>query len=204
MAATPCSRFDAAEGAALLDIAVLAIEDRLAGLGTSQPPDLADLPAGLARPGSSFVSLHTAAGLRGCCGTIEPSRALALDVWRNARASAFGDPRFEPLAAREWSLVTGLEVSVLGDFEALTVGSEAELLRELRPGVDGVVLAWRGRRATFLPKVWEQLADARDFVTHLKEKAGWDAGFWAQDIEVLRYRTESVAIPRPAVRSRGH
>ena len=31
----------------------------------------------------------------------------------------------------------------------------------LVPGRDGLVLAWRGRRATFLPKVWEQVADAQ-------------------------------------------
>jgi len=202
MAATFSSRVDAAQRDALLAIAIRAIEERLAGRGTSQPPDLADLPPSLALAGSSFVSLHAATGLRGCCGTLEPARALAHDVWRNAQASAFADPRFLPLAPDEWAEVTTLEVSVLSGFEPMMVRSESDLLRQLAPGIDGLVLAWRGRRATFLPKVWEQVADAREFVVRLKEKAGWDAGFWAADIEVLRYRTEVMATARPATRRR--
>src|SRR5512140_2617876 len=98
MAATLYSRVDPDQRGVLLDLAVDAIEQRLSGRGVAQPPDLANLPTPLALAGSSFVSLHTAAGLRGCCGTLEPMRALAHDVWRNAQASAFADPRFLPLA----------------------------------------------------------------------------------------------------------
>lgn len=200
MAATPCTRVDAPQRGALLDLAVRSIEERLAGRVASQPPDLADLPSSLALAGASFVSLHTAAGLRGCCGTLEPSRALAHDVWRNAQASAFSDPRFLPLAAEEWPEITELEVAVLSGFERIEVRSEAELLLRLEPHVDGLVLAWRGRRATFLPKVWDLVRDAQDFVARLKEKAGWAPNFWAPDIEVLLYRTERMALDDPAHR----
>ncbi len=189
---------------ALLELAADAIERRLQGLTSAQPPDLADLPAALALAGSSFVTLHTASGLRGCCGSLEPMRALAHDVWRNAQASAFADPRFLPLAREEWPEVTELAVSVLSGFEHLEVRSEAELLRRLEPGRDGLVLAWRGRRATFLPAVWEQVADAREFLRRLKDKAGWDRDFWPADLEVLRYRTECMALDRPARRGRAH
>src|SRR5512143_3445997 len=175
MAATRSSNLDAGVRDALLHTAADAIESRLTGAGPSLPPDLATLPTSLALAAASFVSLHTRAGLRGCCGTIEPVRALALDVWRNAQASAFGDPRFPPLAPQEWLQVTDLEIAVLGEFETLDVGSESDLLRQLAPGVDGLVLSWRGRRATFLPKVWGQVTDAADFLTRLKEKAGWRA-----------------------------
>lgn len=204
MAATPCSRVDARQRSTLLDLAVDAIERRLQGESAAHPPDLADLPAALALAGSSFVSLQTADGLRGCCGTLEPSRALAHDVWRNAQASAFADPRFLPLAPDEWREVTELEISVLSGFERLDVRSEADLLRQLEPRYDGLVLAWHGRRATFLPKVWEQVPDARDFLRRLKEKAGWEPGFWAPDLEVLRYHTECMALARPARRDRVH
>jgi AmmeMemoRadiSam system protein A len=203
MAATRYSRLDAEARDALLRAAVDAIDDRLTGRSPSQPPDLATLPTPLALAGSCFVSLHTREGLRGCCGTVEPVRALALDVWRNAQASAFGDPRFPPLAPQEWLQVTDLEIAVLGEFETLDVGSESDLLRQLAPGVDGLVLSWRGHRATFLPKVWGQVTDAADFLTRLKEKAGWRADFWADDLQVTRYSTECVSMADPgAARTR--
>ena len=51
----------------------------------------------LAQPRASFVTLTIEGELRGCCGTLEPVRPLLLDVWNNAQASAFRDPRFAPL-----------------------------------------------------------------------------------------------------------
>mgnify|MGYP003408135884 FL=1 len=115
-------------------------------------------------------------------------------MWNNARASAFRDPRFRPLDAAEWSRVD-LEVSVLSPLEPVAVQSEADLLARLVPGEDGLVIAWRGSRATFLPKVWDQLRDPVEFLRHLKHKAGWSPDFWAQDVEVWRYFPESVAAP---------
>jgi AMMECR1 domain-containing protein len=90
----------------------------------------------------------------------------------------------------------------------MDVHGEAELLRQVVPGEDGLVIAWRGSRATFLPKVWNQIDDPRDFLRRLKLKAGWTAGFWDPDVEVWRYRTIRGARPiatvaEAAVRSGG-
>jgi AMMECR1 domain-containing protein len=57
----------------------------------------------------------------------------------------------------------------------------------VRPGVDGVILAWNGHRATFLPQVWEQLPTPREFFAHLKRKAGLGENFWADDVRLARY-----------------
>jgi AmmeMemoRadiSam system protein A len=199
MAATPSARLEPRSRALLLATAAAAIESRLA-LRPEARPDPAALPAELAEVRASFVTLTIAGTLRGCCGSLEPRRPLALDVWSNARASAFEDPRFEPLAATEWARVD-LEVSVLSPLERVTVRDEAELLARLVPGEDGVVIAWRDRRATFLPKVWEQLPGRSEFLRHLKRKAGWPEEFWAVDVEVWRYGTETVAAPCGAARS---
>ena len=81
-----------------------------------------------------------------------------------------------------------LSVSLLGPHEPLPHQPDARrAARALRPGVDGVVLAWRGRRATFLPQVWAQLPDADDFVAALLHKAGLGEGFWAEDLTLARY-----------------
>lgn len=144
----------------------------------------------LVRPNASFVTLRVGEDLRGCCGTIEASRPLSEDVWNNAWASAFADPRFPPLTREEWS-GTNVEISVLSEPERLDVHSEAELLETLRPGHDGLILQFAGRRSTFLPAVWEQLPDPARFVRHLKMKAGWPADFWPPAMEAWRYTTES-------------
>lgn len=164
------------------------------GLGhrAAPEPELAGCPAELLAAGACFVTLATAGdALRGCRGVLEPRRPLAEDAWHNAWASAFDDPRFEPVTARELPQLR-LEISVLGPLEPLAVGSEAELCAVLEPGRDGVVLAWRGRRATFLPQVWESLPVAGEFLGHLKHKAGLPAGFWAPDVAIARYRVQKI------------
>ncbi len=194
MAATPSTRLEPAARATLLDTAASAIEAGL-GLSTTRPPEPPWLPLPLGTPQASFVTLTIAGALRGCCGTLEATRPLLLDVWHNAQASAFRDPRFLPLTVAEWHQ-TQLEISVLTPCERMVVASEQELLFALTPGRDGLVLAWRGMRATFLPKVWEQLPAPGDFLRRLKQKAGWEPDFWAADLEAWRYETEIIGPAR--------
>lgn len=173
---------DAALGRRLLCIARAAIADRL---GLSAPACALDDPR-LAAAGASFVTLTRAGALRGCIGSLEAFRPLADDVAENAQAAAFRDPRFTPLSAGEWP-DTQVEVSLLSRPEPLVVGSEAAALSALRPGVDGIVFDCAGRRATFLPQVWESLPEPAEFLRRLKEKAGLDAGFWRDDVRLSRY-----------------
>lgn len=196
MAATPSTRLEPASRAALLRIAATSIDSGIAQVAGG-PPDTHGLPQELAELRASFVTLTIGGSLRGCCGSLDPARSLAHDVWRNARASAFHDPRFPPLTAAEWPRAA-LEVSVLTPCVPVPVTGERELLRQLVPGRDGLVLAWRGMRATFLPKVWEQVRDPQDFLQRLKQKAGWAAEFWAADLQVWRYETEAMSVARPA------
>ena len=124
--------------------------------------------------------------LRGCVGTLSPRRSLAADVVANAVAAAFQDPRFPPLTAHEFPALA-VEVSVLSPQEILDVPREAELLRALRPGIDGLLLEHGQHRATFLPQVWEMLPEPAQFVAALKHKAGLPEGFWSPDMVVARY-----------------
>jgi AmmeMemoRadiSam system protein A len=196
MEATHCTRLEPASRELLLQFAAAAIESGLFPSG-KLPPDARDLPVDLLREQASFVTLTIDGRLRGCCGALEPRQMLATDVWHNARASAFRDPRFAPLMPREWQQ-TDLEVAVLSPLERLPAQTEQALLGELRPGVDGLLIAWRGERATFLPKVWQTLADPTEFLRHLKNKAGWRDDFWAPDLEAWRYVTDTMAVQRPA------
>lgn len=176
----------------LLALARASIDAALATQPTGRmaPFTPAPLPPGLGVQRSSFVTLRCSAELRGCCGTLEASRPLAEDVWRNAWAAAFSDYRFPPLTAAEWPQVK-LHLSLLTIPEPLDVTSEEELLAALRPSIDGLILESDTRRATFLPAVWEQLPDPAQFVRQLKLKAGWPATYWSDGLRVWRYETES-------------
>jgi AmmeMemoRadiSam system protein A len=140
---------------------------------------------------SSFVTLMIGDRLRGCCGRLEAERPLVEDVWNNAYAAGFSDPRFHPLAAGELQALA-IEISVLTPLEPLDVHSTDELLAALTPGRHGLVLASAGERVTFIPHVWESLPDAASFVRELRRKAGWPDAGWEADLLVWRYEAESI------------
>ena len=110
----------------------------------------------------------------------------------NAFSAAFQDPRFPPLDDSETADLT-LDISVLGTPEAMTFSSEQDLLRQLRPGVDGLIMEERGQRGTFLPSVWESLPQPVDFLRQLKRKAGLPESYWSDTLRVWRYTTETFA-----------
>ncbi len=140
----------------------------------------------LDEPGASFVTLRSGGELRGCIGTLRAQRPLGEDVAHNARAAAFADPRFPPLARYEFDAIR-IEVSLLSEPEPLRVAGERELVAALRPHVDGVVLEFGERRSTFLPQVWQTLPDPRRFLAQLKRKAGLPEAFWSDELRVSRY-----------------
>lgn len=135
-----------------------------------------------------FVSLHRDGELRGCIGALEPRGTLFQEVVSSARAAATRDPRFEPLTLDELEAVD-LEVSVLSPVEPLPAKDEAEALRRVRPGVDGLVLQARGRAATFIPAMWEQLPAPAEFLAHLRRKAGLPDA-WVPGTRLFRFTAE--------------
>ena len=110
-------------------------------------PVPADLPAELtARRAGAFVSLKKNGQLRGCIGTIAPTRAsLAEEIVANAVSAGLHDPRFPPVAAEELAELV-YDVDVLGAPEPVH-GPE-----ELDPHRYGVIVsAPGGRRGLLLP-----------------------------------------------------
>lgn len=149
-----------------------------------------DYSENLRAPGASFVTLRRQGDLRGCIGSLEAHRPLVVDVADNAFAAAFRDPRFTPLRADELADLE-VHISVLSAPAAVDFRDEADLLRQLRPGVDGLILSVDGHRGTFLPSVWESLPRPEQFLAQLKRKAGLPADFWSPQIRVQRYTTEA-------------
>ena len=152
------------------------------------------MPEVMADPAATFTTLRLEGKLRGCVGNLESERPLATDVAHTAFQAAFRDPRFEPVVQHELPALL-VEVSVLTPLEPFPVRDEADLLARLEPGEDGLVISLGARRATFLPKVWEQLPKPSAFLTGLKMKCGLERDFWSERLEFQRYRATTYGEP---------
>jgi len=157
--------------------------------GEAVPPEWAEERA-------VFVTLTIGGELRGCIGSLEAWRPLAEEVAANARAAAFEDPRFPPLTKKELERLE-IRISILSPPEEITFTSEEDLLKQIRPGADGLILQEGFRRGTFLPSVWEELPDKERFWAHLKLKAGLPPGYWSDTLRVFRYTTDSFPVKHP-------
>lgn len=189
MAPMPCTDYSDAQRTELLAIARSAIR-RAAHVGEPLAVDIHRLPPALRAVRSAFVTLRRAGALRGCTGSLEASRPLAVHVAEVACRTALCDPRFPPVRPAELDDLD-IEISVLSPLTEFPVASEADLLARLRPGVDGLVLDAGRNSATFLPKVWESLPDPGQFLAELKAKANLPADYWSSEIRLFRYRTET-------------
>lgn len=172
----------------LYQIAQASIEHGLAE-GKPLTVDLLEYPAELQENRASFVTLHTQGNLRGCIGTIKAYQPLVTDVAYHAYAAAFSDSRFAPLQREELADLS-IHISVLTVPVPLTFSSEEEVIQQLRPGIDGLILEEGWRRGTFLPSVWESLPEPHEFLRQLKRKAGFSSDYWSKQIKVYRYLTE--------------
>src|SRR5450759_1449821 len=140
----------------------------------------------LAERGACFVTLTQDGELRGCIGSLQSHQPLLADVKGDAVSAAMRDPRFTPLSVEELDITT-VEISLLSSTQAMEVSDEADALAQLRPGVDGIIFEYGRYRSTFLPQVWENLAQPREFLAMLRRKAGLPDDFWAEDVKLSRY-----------------
>jgi len=176
------AQFTPAHGRTLLAIARNSIES---ALGVSEAGRLPD-DTWLKPLRASFVTLTQGGRLRGCIGSLEAQQPLGEDVRHNARAAALSDPRF-PALTREELDSTRIEVSLLSTPKPIAFADHADLIAQLRPGEDGLILECGGASATFLPQVWESLPDAEQFVAELKRKAGLAAAVSTAKCSIQRY-----------------
>ena len=172
----------------------LAKNSILHGLQTGEPltVELSALPPELQELRATFVTLHKNHELRGCIGMLKAARPLAEDIAENAFAAAFRDYRFPPLAAEEFGQLE-IHLSILTPPEPIAFSSEEDLLSQLRPGADGLIIEEGARRGTFLPSVWETLPNPKQFLRHLKQKAGLPADYWSDTLRIYRYEAEAIS-----------
>lgn len=143
-------------------------------------------PAGdapiLDTPAAAFVTLEEAGELRGCMGTLDPSRPLRESVAAAATSAALHDPRFWPVKAEELARIT-VEVTVLGPMVPLDDPLDFD------PPAEGVLVERGGRRALLLPQVARERGwDAETTLAAVCHKAGLPGDAWrAPDAQVLAF-----------------
>jgi AmmeMemoRadiSam system protein B/AmmeMemoRadiSam system protein A len=173
----------------LLDTAAEALH-RMVKTGHKPAVEAQAFPLPLRALRRTFVTLELGGHLRGCIGTVMPADALVEDVVGNTLKSASRDPRFTPLTIGELAGLS-LTVSVLSHSRPIAFEDEADLLEALRPGLDGLILRDGPRGALYLPKVWSMLPDPRDFLRHLKVKAGLPARGVTPTLQAFRFTAET-------------
>ncbi|MEP6569848.1 MAG: AmmeMemoRadiSam system protein A [Acidobacteriota bacterium] len=151
----------------------------LTGKQIISPADASPL---LSARAACFVSLKTEAGdLRGCVGTIEPTKQdLAEELIANAINAASHDPRFDPVARCE---LTHLRYSV----DILSVPEPTEFA-DLNPKVYGVIVEDESgtRRGLLLPDI-TGVDSAEQQVEIAARKAGILPG---TSLRLLRFRVD--------------
>jgi len=189
MALSSSTDLSPAEGRQLLDIARRSIAAGLHGAGAPEL-DSAFMQGALATPRDTFVTLTRHGALRGCMGVIDSPRPLAQNTADCAYSAAFRDrrfPRLEPAEAAQ----THIEISVLSKMEPIVVRDRNDLLRQLHPGVDGLLMEDGRHRSLFLPQVWEKMGSAQEFLEHLLMKAGLPRDYWSTTIHFSRFHITS-------------
>lgn len=145
----------------------------------------------LAQQRATFVTLNLDGRLRGCIGSLVAHRTLLDDLIHNAQSAAFEDPRFYPLSPEEFKKVV-IEISLLSPPEPLLYNSIEDLKSKVSVGEDGIILQKEGKKATFLPQVWEQLPTFEHFFSQLCQKAGLGPNCLENHPDIWRYRVEKI------------
>lgn len=151
-------------------------------------PELHSYPKALQQYAACFVTLTQLSQLRGCIGSLDAYQPLIYDVINNAQSSASRDPRFPPVTENELPNIH-IEISVLSPIEPIHFNSEDDLLLQIKPFEDGLVIQDGRHRSTFLPLVWDKIPDKKHFLQELKIKAGLPSNHWSDTLKVSRYHT---------------
>ena len=146
----------------------------------------------LAKKAATFVTLNKEKELRGCIGSVIAYRSLLDDLVSNAKSAAFSDPRFQPLDNTELESLE-VEVSVLSQPQPIEYKDIGDLVAQIVPKKDGLILRYAQFQGTFLPQVWEQIPNVEMFLEHLSYKAGGDPTIYRYHPEILRYRVEHIS-----------
>lgn len=137
----------------------------------------------LERRAGVFVSIKEHGQLRGCIGTIEPTKgSVADEIIDNAVSAAVRDPRFPPIRESELGELT-VSVDVLGEPESITSMEQLDVKEY------GVIVQSGFRRGLLLPNL-EGVDTPEEQVDIALQKAGIGSGekYSMERFKVVRHK----------------
>ncbi|MDF9409983.1 MAG: hypothetical protein A4E52_00034 [Pelotomaculum sp. PtaB.Bin013] len=147
------------------------------------PVDVSGVPDEFKKRAGVFVSIKKRGSLRGCIGTITPTkRSIAEEVAANAISAGINDPRFQPVGQEE---LADLEYSV----DVLQPPRPVKSYDELDPKKYGVIVRTGLRSGLLLPNL-EGVDTVEEQVSIARQKAGIKEYEQAEleRFEVTRYK----------------
>ena len=129
------------------------------------------IPESLKKPYGAFVTLKINGTLRGCIGRFISTDPLYDVVRQSALASAFEDPRFNPVTKAEYEK-TDVEITVIGPLKRISNINEIVL------GKHGIYIKKDFRSGTMLPQVATEnnwtVEQFLGYTSRDKAGLGWD------------------------------
>jgi len=139
--------------------------------------------AHLAELRGAFTTIHLGGQLRGCVGYVFANCPVYRAVAETARAAAFDDNRFPPVAQEEAPHLE-IELSILSPPQPVRA-------EEVQVGRHGLVISWHGRRGLLLPQVpVERGWDRATFLEQTCRKAGLPPDAWQKGATVEAFTAE--------------
>ena len=142
--------------------------------------------------GAVYINLYKDNALRGSSGSLLPSQAIAFAVAQNTYSAAVEDKDFPPLQPEELSKIK-IKMSLLTGYEKISYQDEADLLKKMQIGRDGLVIRDGNRQGIFLPSEWKQYASPQEFLNNLKIKTGMSPAYWSNQIKVYRFKAVEIS-----------
>ncbi len=165
------------------------------GLKTGKPLaiDLSGYPEELSASKATVVSLAVNNRPQGSFGRLHPIRPLAEDVCENAFAAAFCDQHCQALTESQLDALE-ITIEIVSPLTALHGATELDLIGQLKPHIDGLLLHAGTHHTFLLPSNWETYPAPFKFMQHLKHKAGLPPTYWSQAIQIYRFSTEPITL----------
>ena len=170
------------------DLLRVAAQSLITGFERGRPIRLREnrYPEAFREKGMTLVNIYHNGVLRGSAGSVEPTRSFLEDIAENAYAAGFSDFRFVPLDEEEIKEAE-ITISFLTPPRQMRFDGEEDLLSKITPQKDGLILKERSNRALFPPQIWETFSSPKEFLSHLKQKAGLPADYWSPTVKVYRF-----------------
>jgi uncharacterized protein len=153
-----------------------------------------DCPEELKVKKGVFVTIYKGKekSLRGCIGIPYPEGTLIENVIKAAISSTL-DPRFKPLGEDELDDIS-LEISILSEPKLIKVKNPKEYLEKIEKGKDGLIIEDGINSGIFLPQVWKEIPDKKEFLANLCLKAGMMPDSWlSKNINLYKFEAKIIS-----------